>query len=445
MLLATILFSCANVWAQSGYIVDPATKKRVTYEVRGNTIYYSNGRTAVPSLASTDFKLAYLNATLPPVTSPEVVKEVTLENGKQILLGKLSNVTVKIKPGTYTGIWLYLEQGSNVKIDATGVTFKNSSMDFGPVQGFELFGASFIDQSYRSIQFNGLSSDVKLHDLSFRNIGDYVITYKSNTRYDGTDATISKNWTLERLSFVNTSQGFSSDGRYEDDGIYGLTRNFKFLNNSVKDCPQIGTVVWVGAAEDFEISGNTIDHINYVFSDPKAPNGYHWGVFAMYGNGSFHDNKVTNHSGNLLRAWTASFGQATKELLIYNNIAFNSHKYGAFEIQLPPWMMEYADKFPTRLKAANARVYNNTAGQMNTVREWEGQLLDLYNTRGTLYYFNNLGFNLNSSQRPVTNMINNMSDVVIYRNDGNVYKPTWEEAVSDTNNLKSKFQGIGAQ
>ena len=165
----------------------------------------------------------------------------------------------------------------------------------------------------------------------------------------------------------------------------------------------------------------------------------------MYGNGSFHDNKVTNHSGNLIRAWGASFGTSVKDILIYNNTAFNSQKYSAFELQLPPWMAEYADKYPARLKPTNARVYNNTAGQMNTSKDWDGQMLDLYNTRGSLYYFNNLGFNMNKTQGPVTDMINNMSDVVIYRNDGNVYKSGWQDAVNDTNNLKSKITGIGAQ
>lgn len=440
--LAIILLSFAT-FAQSGYVVDPVTKKRVTYVVKDGIINYSNGRTATPSISSTDFKAAYLNAALPPVG--QGIKEIIPESGKQLLLGQLSNVSVKIKPGTYSDIWIYLEKGTNVKIDATGVTFKNCSMTIGSIENFELYGATFIDQSYRAISIEGFSNEVKLHDLSFKNIGDYVITYQGKPVFDGTDKTVSKNWTIEKCSFINTSQAFSAGGDYTDQGVIGVFKNFKFLNNTIKDCPAIGTVVWVGAADNYEIAGNLIDHINYVFDDPNAKNGYHWGIFAMNGNGSFHDNKVTNHSGNLIRAWGVSFGSTIKDILIYNNIAYSSHKYSAFELQSPPWMTEYREKYPNRIKVTNARVYNNTAGKMNTSKDWEGQMLDLYNTGGSLYYFNNSGFNMNRGQGPITDMINNMSDVIIHRNDGNIYKTNWQDVVSDLTTFKSKLTGIGAQ
>lgn len=442
--LAIILLSFAS-FAQSGYIIDPATKKRVTYTVQGDKINYSNGRVASPSIASTDFKAAYLNALMPPVVTPPIVKEIAPESGKQLLLGQLANTSIKIKPGTYSDVWIYLEKGRNVKIDATGVIFQKSSMTIGSAEGLELYGATFTDQSYRGISIEYFSNDVYLHDLSFKNIGDYVITYQGKPQYNGTDASASKNWTIERCSFVNTAQAFSAGGDYTDQGIVGLFRNFKFLNNTIKDCPTIGTVVWLGAAENYEIAGNVIDHINYVFDDPNAPNGYHWGIFALNGNGSFHDNKVTNHSGNLIRAWGCSFGTEVKDVLIYNNTAYSSHKYSAFELQSPPWMTEYREKYPTRIKPTNARVYNNTAGKMNTSGDWEGQMLDLYNTGGSLYYFNNIGFNMNKKQGEITDMINNMSDVTIYRNDGNVYKSNWQEAVKDLTTFKSKLTGIGAQ
>jgi hypothetical protein len=134
----------------------------------------------------------------------------------------------------------------------------------------------------------------------------------------------------------------------------------------VKNCPEIGNVVWMGQVENYEVAYNVIDNINRTFSDPNAPNGYHNGIFQMIGNGSFHDNKITNHQGNAIRAWGVSYGTEVKDILIYNNVVWNSWKYSAFELQVSPDMQDYMALYPSRIKPTNAKVYNNTAGLMNT-------------------------------------------------------------------------------
>src|SRR5699024_603657 len=116
---------------------------------------------------------------------------------------------------------------------------------------------------------------------------------------------------------------------------------------------------------------------------------------------------------------------------------YNTRKYGAFEIQ-------GFDRYQVSGKTTfvNAKVYNNTIGKMNTSRDWEGGILDLYNYGGTLEYYNNLGFELHQS-KTITNMINNMSDTKINESN-NKYFGSASEAVSNTSDFRSKHSGIGS-
>ncbi|MCW3465028.1 hypothetical protein [Chitinophaga nivalis] len=412
----------------------------ISYTVAGEKITYSDGKFAFPSIYSTDFVKAYETATQTPVApDPNVVGT----GSGELLLGTLSNASLKIKPGNYS--FIYIASATNVKIDATDVVLNNGSMEVDQANTFELWGLSVINQPYRALTIRGNSNDVYLHDLSFKNIGDYTIHYDNRTIYDGSPATVSKNWKFERLTYENTSCGFFCRGEFAPNGVEGLMRNFKFVNNTIKNCPEIGNVVWMGAVEDYEIAGNVINNINTLYTDPNAPNGYHNGIFQMMGNGSFHDNKITNHQGNAIRAWGMSFGTTVKEVLIYNNIVWNSWKYSAFELQLAPYLYDYIQQYPARVTHTNAKVYNNTAGHLNVSQDWEGQQLDLYNTYGTLEYYNNVGFEMVKAVGPVTNMINNMSGTVITRSDNNHYFPTQQQAVVDTVNFQSLVPGAGAQ
>src|SRR5690606_34239467 len=149
-----------------------------------------------------------------------------------------------------------------------------------------------------------------------------------------------------------------------------------------------------------------------------------------------------NYQGNAIRAWVYSRGNSPATVEIHNNICYNTRKYGAFELQ----------QFSRNLVAGkstfvNAAVYNNTVGKMNTAKDWEGQILDLYNIGGTLSYYNNLGFELfsSNSNKPISNMINNMSDTKIIVDQNNKYFSSAAAAVTNTDTFSSIHDGIGAR
>lgn len=224
-----------------------------------------------------------------------------------------------------------------------------------------------------------------------------------------------------------------------------MLKNFKFLNNTIKNSQEIGSIVYSGAMDNYEIAGNKIDNINHYFP-ANAPNGIHNGIFMIIGNGSFHDNQITNHQGNAIRAWGLSYGQEVKSIRIYNNVVWNSWKYSAFELQVTPDMAAYLKKYPSRVTNTNAMVYNNTAGQLNTSKDWEGQMVDVYETGGgTLQYYNNLGFDMVRTQGPVTNMLNFNGNTRLIKNYGNKYVKTMKEAVKDTKTFRPLYPSAGAK
>lgn len=364
------------------------------------------------------------------------------DGGGVLTLRSLTNKNIKIKAGIYSGIDIISPVHS--KIDASGVIIQGGSLDIFEAEGLEISGLSIINYSYRALNIRGFSNNIYLHDIEFKNIGNYTISYEYNGVYDGTDKTASMNWKFERLTFDNTGSGFAAGGGYDEKGIRNLMKNFKFLNNTIRNCPDIGNIIWSAAMDNYEIAGNTVDHINSNFP-PNAPNGIHNGIFMITGNGSFHDNKIRNHQGNAIRAWGMSYGPDVKSIRIYNNKVWNSWKYSAFELQATPDMNTYFKKYPNRVKYTNAKVYNNTAGHLNTSKDWEGQMIDVYGTGGgTLDYYNNLGFDMNRSQGEITNMINFNGDTKLIKNYGNRYFKSSKAAVSDTKTLRSLHKGIGA-
>ena len=457
--LLTLLLIACSLFGQAQYVIDPVTKKRVTYTIGADYKFtFSNGRVAMPAVEDIEVKKVYARAVVPPVVKPPVsvppsgwtiVKQDV--NGR-IVLDNIKNVNIKIPAGAVS--YVAINNPINVKIDATGVVLaNNASIDIQTPINLELYGFAVTDQSYRAINIRGVVQGLKIHDAVFKNIGNTVISFEYNGLYDGTDKTTNLNITLDKNSFTNCGNVVGNSGGFDHDlgKIKGLSRNLVFSNNTIRDCPSVGNVIWAGAADNYNIFGNDIDHVNYNFkaSDPGGLNGIHNGVFAITGNGKFHDNKVINHQGNLIRAWGVSYGSKMDSVLIYNNIAYNSLKYSAFELQATPEMQEFIKKWPKVAGFTNARVSNNTAGQMNTRKDWEGQMLDLYQTGGSLVYRNNLGFNMNRVNgvtvvplelgRAMINM------GPIEQKDGNVYRNTWQEAVTDLVSFKSKFAGVGAQ
>lgn len=70
--------------------------------------------------------------------------------------------------------------------------------------------------------------------MSFKNVGDYTISYHNRLIYDGTDNTASIDWKMERLTFENTSAGFNCNGGFAEEGIMNLMKTLSFLIVSLR-------------------------------------------------------------------------------------------------------------------------------------------------------------------------------------------------------------------
>jgi len=477
LLLFGALFTVFTVSAQTlPYVVDPATKKRITYTVAQDAsgkVTFSNGKIATVALSDVDYAKVYKHATIPvkppvvvvpPVVTPPATVWVNVGTGSgNLTLDNQKNVNLKVKPGNYD--YISIGYPVNVKIDMTGVTVNNStqtaphSIDIQDPKNLELYGFSMTNGYYRGMNIRGLVQTLHIHDASFTNIQNIVISTENDLPWDGTDATANMNITISKCKFTACGNivGLRSGPNIETGKINGLIKNFKFTYNTVRESPNVGNVVWTGAAENYEIAYNDIDHVNYNYSttlSPNAPNGPHNGVFAMQGNGSLHDNKVTRFQGNVIRAWGMTFGNKAKKdsVLIYNNVAYSSSKYSAFELQATPDIQDFISKYPAVANYTDARVSNNTAGHLNTVGDWEGQMVDVYYPgTGTLSYYNNLGFEMNkmSDNKNVplsagAEMINYNYGQTFIKNLNNKYFPTWQESVTDLTTFKSKISGVGA-
>jgi len=468
-LYIVLFFIAFQAFAQPAYImkndkkylvsVDPKTYQ-VTFKAEDGTTY-----SGLPDLNAIDYSRVFDQSKLisgqsPAIQSSIAAQKTNLSNdtsaagaveefssmgeGSGILrLGKLSHQRIKIKPGIYE--YINITSANHVRIDARGVILKGGKVDVEDgLNDVEFWGLRIEDQKLRAFEIMGFSNNVYLHDMEFENIGDIVINYQYHGIYDGTPASASKNFRLERLQAKNVGRFVNIDGGFKSEGIMNLMLNFKMSNCRIVDSPDLGSVLWIAAAQDFDIHHNYVNHVNYHFPDPNAPNGYHNGMWHVVGNGAFHDNIVTNHQGNAIRCWAVSYGSEMKTVRIYNNKVWNSRKYSAFEVQATPEIQEYLVKYPKRVRPVRTKVYNNTAGKLNVAGDWEGQLLDLYNTMGPVEYYRNLGFQLVRVGQATTDMINYNGSGTTMKIYGNVYQKSASQAVSDTVRFKSKFKGVGA-
>jgi hypothetical protein len=359
-----------------------------------------------------------------------------------------SNSFIRIKAGNYKGITIknilastdkpvYIKNAGQVNI-AESISTENITnviIDGDNTAGLT-YGFQFSDIAYRAITLNGKMTGVVLKSMSFKNVSDYVISGdKSNGEgfpYDGTAATRTEGFKILNCLFDNTGPitfgGNLNKDNSEDTGFF---KDVEIAHNTFQNSDAGGLVSFTNV-QDYDVHHNIINNVN-------TNSNIHNGIFAMQGNGKFHDNKLTNYQGNAIRMWLYSRGSTPATNEIYNNICYNTRKYSGFELQ------GFArNLYPGKTTFANAKVYNNTVGHMNTSKDWEGQLLDLYNFGGTLQYYNNLGYDLRTQGSSITNMINNMSDTKITVESNNRYLPLQQNAVSDLTGFVSLFSGLGA-
>lgn len=359
-----------------------------------------------------------------------------------------ANILVRIKAGTYNtiniknilapnGFTVFIKNSGQVRVKERMSTENISNVIIAGDNSPDItYGFLFENIPFRAITMNGKMERVTLSSMSFKNIKDYVIAGENsngkNFLYKGTDGTRTNRFKILNCLFDNAGQIIFGGNLYKNSGEdSGLFKDVEIAYNIFRNT-EAGTVCAFTNVQNYDVHHNVVNNIN-------RQNNNHNGVFYMQGNGKFHDNKLTNYQGNAIRMWLYSRGTTPATSEIYNNVCYNTRKYSGFELQ-------GFDRniIPGKTTFSNAKVYNNTVGKMNTSKDWEGQLLDLYNFGGSLEYYNNLGFNLNASNgSQPKSMINNMSDTKLVRNTNNRYE-TEKNAVVDLVKFTSKIQGVGA-
>jgi len=423
--------------------------KKLAYTKKADTIkvYIQDDKKTVlsfPGLVSfpnaTDVLAAYKKAlekpTPPVVVVPPPVNSITVTpvSGKTTDLGVLTK-NVIVTPGNYENVYFTYSKANDVTIDFNNARFKNSVVEVGGGNNVTLLNLILDTQKYRAFRFDFSLNNLTIKGFTFINCDDYVISSNnSKVQYNGSDATLNKGLKIINSVFDNSGTinlGNSIDVNTGEDA--GIFKDVEISGNTFKNSSP-GSAVSMSNVWNYDIFNNIVDNFNTI-------NNLHNGIFLMQGNGKFHDNKLTNYQGNSIRMWLYSRGSTPYTNEIYNNICYNTRKYGAFELQ------QFARNiWNGKTTFANAKVYNNTGGQLNTAKDWEGQILDLYELSGTVEYYNNLGFDLKTVQyqKNVTNMINNMSGTKIIKESNNNYFPTWDKAVKDLNTLESKIPNVGA-
>ncbi|WP_316833079.1 hypothetical protein [Pedobacter aquatilis] len=355
---------------------------------------------------------------------------------------------IKIKAGSYKGIYIknisgtaanpiYIKNSGQVIITEGMETTNVNYLNFlGDNESTITYGFSFENIAFRALKFRGKMSNVTIKNVSFKNVTDYVMAGEADNglvAYDGTSSTRIENFKILNCLFDNTgSISFGGNLNKETGEDTGLYKDIEIAYNIFQNSPNVGTVCSFTNVQDYNIHHNVVNDINQSTNN-------HNGVFFMQGNGKFHDNKLTNYQGNSIRVWGYSRGSTPAMVEIYNNICYNTRKYGAFEIQ------EFARNIvPGKSTFINAKVYNNTVGKMNTSKDWEGQILDLYNFGGTLEFNNNLGFDLNRVGKETTDMINYNGNSTSTTITNNKYYATQALAVLNITTFVSLISGIGA-
>lgn len=372
-------------------------------------------------------------------------------SGNLVIDGKSMDFTniklVKVKAGSYKTITISNITGSSTQpivIKNDGLVniseiMTTENLNYVTISGDNtdgiVYGFNFENIAFRAFRLNGKMNYLTLKSLSFKNVGDYVITAENSTlKYTGSADTRTENFKVLNCLFDNTGTMVFGGALNKDTGEdSGFFKDVEIAFNTFQNT-NAGTVCSFSNVQDYLVHDNVVNNIN-------PTNNNHNGVFFMQGNGKFYSNKLTNYQGNSIRMWLYSRGSTPATNEIYNNICYNTRKYGAFELQSFDRNM-----YSGKTTFANAKVYNNTVGLMNTSKDWDGQILDLYNIGGTLEYYNNLGFSLFTSNtyRGITNMINNMSESIITKEENNKYLLTQAGAVIDLNTFTSVFAGIGA-
>ncbi|GGC30017.1 hypothetical protein GCM10011386_22530 [Parapedobacter defluvii] len=362
-------------------------------------------------------------------------KKITLtadDTGRLVIDGNQQqfdcNTTIAIKAGQYNSIVIRNLNGNSgcpIRIENDGLVefvglrktmsianVSHITISGNGTQGIER-GFLFRDNEGRAVELSGDINHFTYQYVEFKNIGDYVISYNNKKKYDGSTSSYAQNLTFTHLKAVNTASLINFPGEINGAEIEGLIRKLEISYIDVSNCPIARNVVYIGLVEDYDVHDNTFTNIN-------AQNDNHNAMFLLMGNGKFYNNHISKHQGNAIRAWAVSIGSTPKEIHIFNNIVVNSRKYSAFEVQSVERHM-----IPNKTTYVNAKVYHNTCGGLNELRDWYGVVVDAYRLfGGQLEVYNNLAFDF-KAPHPKSYIVSYMSlEEGKLKEYNNLYFPT---------------------
>lgn len=356
--------------------------------------------------------------------------EVIGKGSGDLIIKNVQEKKYSIKPGTYKSITI--EKVSNISIDGkNSVKVSGGMIHIVNTEGVTLSGVT-IENNDKGINISEKANNLTLKDLKLKNLPTYGISFKIARKYDGSESSLSKNIHLINIHADNVTAFFSSDGGIKNDGFYGLIRGFKLANSTIVNSPRLRSAVYLNAGEDYEISNNVVNNVNTANND-------HNGIFHLKGNGKIFGNKISNHQGNGVRAWTFSTTKANSLVEIFDNIVYNSRRYSAFEVQVTPSI-----KNMKAFKPANSKIYNNTVGRMNTGQPkfYEGRVIDIYQTWGSVEVYNNLYF---ENRDNLVSLNHSNSKITQVKESNNKYIQKSQDAVIDLISFRSKHANIGAR
>ncbi|WP_354358609.1 hypothetical protein [Pedobacter sp. UYP30] len=367
----------------------------------------------------------------PPVTPPTSGIDMVGTGSGALILNGLTNKKLTIKPGTYT--YFEFKNFKNVTVDGShNVKIVGGGVHLTNMSGVTLMNFDILNSPYRAVDVYDVANDLILKNLTMTNIGDVCMVFHADKPYNGQPSSYSNNIQLLNIVADNISTFFGGNGSVTNNGFTGLIKNFKMSSCTIKNSPGLSDGVFLGCAEDYEISNNRINNVN-------SKQGNHNGIFHLQGNGKIFNNTCTNHQGNMVRAWMCSITKPGS-VEIYNNVVWNSTRYGAFELQVPPSLKATRAFKP----GITAKVYNNTVGQLNTgmPKYFEGRLLDLYDVYTSVQVYNNLLFN--NRDNKILNQMSSAGLTTLIKNSNNVYKANASDAVADLRTFRSLIPGVGA-
>lgn len=286
----------------------------------------------------------------------------------------------------------------------------------------------------------GILKNVTFDGIQFDNISNYVIKHANYFRdmeyVSGNSSTFAENLKFLDFDVSNTGALLMFEGDQTSTGFKGVIRNIEIANCNISDCPDAGVVFYLGAVKDYNIHDNSFNNINTGLDN-------HVTLFFSKGAGSFYSNTGVGCYGNMARFWPRKLlSPDNDEVLVYNNVYYNTTQYGMFEIQVPT--AEYDINPIGFYPVEGLSIHNNTAGLLgNNPAEgfdYKARMVDIYDkgNLGPVALNNNLLF----EDHDGTGLFTQLNEPDTYAN--NIYSPTAAEAVEDTVSFVSLHEGVGA-